>query len=189
MKKKTFEASEILGIKDPQLILDYVQQWSSSLTRKEHITKSVVQEIHQNLELKLDRILFKLLTYQTPKGIKAKEVDYVQEGIWEEIGKMTFEQKYRLLKPMFKKWRQKDPEILEVANINAVRRQCAHLKDKNKIQYKGFKIFTNPEGIARLFLDAWGIGKGLDDFWEYIDDQHARIEKGMRIAFKAKGAF
>jgi hypothetical protein len=189
MNKNKFKPSDFLGIKDPSQILHYVRKWSSSLNEKEHIIKSVVQEIHQNLEIKLDRILYKLLTYQTPKGTSGKDVDETNEEIWEEIGKLGFEQKYRLLNPILKKWKQVRPEITEISNINVIRRQCTHLKNKDKIQYKGLKIFSDPEGIAMLFVDAWGIGKGLDDLWEWIDDQHARIEKGMRIAFKAKGAF
>ena len=186
--KKIFKASDLLGIKDPEAILHYVQEWSSSLTKEEHIIKSVVQEIHQNLEIKLDRILHKLLTYTTPKGTTSKEIGETEEKIWEEIGKIGFEQKYRLFKPILQKWRQ-TPKLTEISNINNIRRQCTHLKNKNKIQYKGHKIFSDPEGIAQLFVDAWVIGTGLDDVLEWIDDQHARIEKGMKIAIKTIGDF
>jgi len=189
MNKKKLKASDILGIKDPSQILHYVREWSSSLTEKEHIIKSVVQEVHQNLEIRLGKIIYKLLTYQSPKGATSKEVGKTLEEIWGAIGKLGFQQKYRLIKPILEKWQQSDPKVTEITNINEVRRQCAHLKNKDKIQYKGHKIFSDPEGIARIFLDAWGIGKGLDDLWELIDDQHARIEKGMRIAIKAKGPF
>ena len=99
---------------------------------------------------------------------------------------MAFEQKNRLLKLILKKWAQTNPELIEISNINVIRRQCTHLKKKDKIQYEGHKIFDDPEGIAMLFVDAWGIGEGLDELWEWIDDQHARIEKGMKIAYEAE---
>ena len=97
MEKKEFKASDLLGIKDPSQILHYVRQWSSALTEEEHTARSVVQEIHQNLEIRLDRILYKLLTYRTPKGTTDADIDEAKQEIWKEIGSMGFEQKHRLL--------------------------------------------------------------------------------------------
>ena len=188
MNNKEFKASEILGIKDPSTILNYVRDWSSNLSEKEHIIKSVVQEIHQNCETRLDRIIYKLLTYCTPKGTTDTEIEKTEEDMWKEIGKMGFEQKYRLLKPILQNWKQVNPEV-EVANINGIRRACTHMKDKNKkdkIQYKGHKIFSDPEGIANLFFDSWAIGKGLDKIWQWVADQHAYIDKGVKFAREQK---
>jgi len=186
MNEKKFKASDLIGIKDPSQILHYVRKWSSALTEEEHIIKSVTQEIHQNLEIKLDRILHELLTYLTPKGTTDADIDEAKEEIWREVGNMGFEQKYRLLKPILKKWSQVRPEVIEINNINVIRRQCTHLKEKDNIQYKGHKIFGDPEGIAMLFVDAWAIGKGLDDLWEWIDDQRARLEKRMSLPTEGK---
>ena len=73
--------------------------------------------------------------------------------------------------------------------INEVRRKCAHLKGKDNVEYKGYKIFANHEGLAQLFLDAWAINRGLNDLWEWIDDKHARNEKAMEYALKNRGQF
>ena len=93
------KASEILNIEDPKQILHYVREWTSVLSEKEHVVKSVVQEIHQNCEIKLDRIIYKLLAHCTPKGSTDEEIDEVKNELWDQIGKMGFIQKYRLLNP------------------------------------------------------------------------------------------
>ncbi|MBU0503897.1 MAG: hypothetical protein ABH882_06825 [Candidatus Omnitrophota bacterium] len=181
------KASEILNIDDPNAVLHYVRSWSSELSEKEHVIKSVILEIHHNSEVILDKILYKLLTYGTPKGTTSKDVDEVEKEIWEAIGSINFEQKFRLLKPILKKWKQARPEVSEIKIINDIRRQCAHLKNKNKIKYKGYAIFSEPEGLAVFFLDSWGINKGLQDLWEWIDDYHARNEKALKFAYKKGG--
>ena len=133
MNNKEFKASEILGIKDPSTILNYVRDWSSNLSEKEHIIKSVVQEIHQNCETRLDRIIYKLLTYCTPKGTTDTEIEKTEEDMWKEIGKMGFEQKYRLLKPILQNWTilQNFHSVLSLRQV-----QDQHLKLQKQIQIK-----------------------------------------------------
>ena len=120
MKKRpeNIKPSEILGIKDPKEVLYYVRQWTSDISGKEHIIKSVVQEIHQNCEIKLDRIIYKLLIYCTPQGDTEEEIDKTKNEVWSQIGRIGFEQKYRLLKPILKNWKQQDPLVIVLCKIN-----------------------------------------------------------------------
>jgi hypothetical protein len=179
-RMKNFKASETLGIENPEKILHQVREWSSKLSKDDHIIKSVVQEIHQNCEIRLDRILNLLLTYCIPMGSGDDEILKTEEDIWDQIGKMNFMQKYIILKPILKNWQDARPEISYLGEINEIRRRCTHLKDMDKIIYRGYNIFSEHEGIARLYLDAWGANKGLDDLWEWIDGQHHRLEKNFK---------
>ncbi len=185
---KKYKPSEILGIKEPNEILECVRSWSSNLSRKEHLIKSAILEIHQNCELRLDRIINKLLTYNAPLGFTDAEVEASKKEIWDEIGRMSFQAKAKLLKPILKSWKQTNPSLIEINGINDIRNACAHMtrKDKSKIDYKGYKLFEDDEGIARLFLDGWGITQGLDKMWEFIDDNHSRAERAIKFAWSKK---
>lgn len=180
LKIDKFVPSSFLHIKNKEEILKEILKLSTDLTEKELITKSLVQEIHQNIEVKLDRVIYKLLMYQTPKGTTKGDIEEVKNELWEEIGKMGFEQKHRLLKPILKKWSQARSEVAEIMKINDIRRQCTHMRDKGKIQYKGYVMFSDPEGIAMLYIDSWAIGRGLDDLWHWIDDQHCIIKDRIK---------
>ena len=185
---KKYKPSEVLGIKEPGEILESVRSWSSNLSKKEHLIKSAVLEIHQNCELRLDRIINKLLTYNAPLGFADKEIEVSKNEIWNEIGRMSFLVKVKLLRPMLKAWKQTNPSLTEINEINEVRNACAHMtrKDKSKVVYKGYKLFEDDEGIARLFLDGWGINQGLDSMWELIDENHGRAERAIKFAWGKK---
>ncbi|MGB3241322.1 MAG: hypothetical protein WBB66_00510, partial [Candidatus Omnitrophota bacterium] len=101
--------------------------------------------------------------------------------------KIVFVDKYRLLKPILKNWQNVRPEMEDLMKINDVRRECTHLKDKNRIDYKGHKIFSDPEGIAQLFVDAWGTGKALNDLGAWIEDQQIYRDKALEFARENKG--
>ncbi|MGB2600185.1 MAG: hypothetical protein WBC99_07065, partial [Candidatus Omnitrophota bacterium] len=125
--------------------------------------------------------------YCTPKGETKEELDQVEEDLWKQVGKIGFVDKYRLLKPILKNWQNVRPEMEDLMKINDVRRECTHLKDKNRIDYKGHKIFSDPEGIAQLFVDAWGTGKALNDLGAWIEDQQIYRDKALEFARENKG--
>jgi len=176
----------LLGIKNPEDVATAVRQWASNLSDQEHMIRSTIQEIHLNVERRLKYILYEqmkplIFWNNADDGEDGKRKKF--EKLERTIYKMGFQQVHRLLEPCLSTFPA--DELGDINAINEVRNQSTHA-NIDKVDFKGGNPFKTPETLARLFLDAWAVGKQLDSFHERMIDDPLESHKALYKAYKEK---
>lgn len=185
MKKEKFSYAELINCKTPEEVFESVKQWYSDISDKNHIIRSIIIDLHTNIEFTMKQILYQ---YMIPLVIQLngeEEKHVKQKKLLEKtITRMSFMNVYRLLKPCFDAYPA--PEFSDIELINNVRNQLAH-GDLKRVFYKERNPFNDHDCLAQLFFDSWAINKVLSKFYsKMIEDPRAEAKDFAKYYYKHK---
>jgi len=161
-----------------------VRQWTSDLSEKEHLVRSVVLTIHANLEDRLKNVLYSYLSSLICNSGDQAQYGQRQQKLAKTIRSMSFIRVYELLKPALDSFGS--PEFTSISEINDLRNDAAHAKDKDLLS-RGRRLYIEHEALAELFVTTWAIGQELSHFVEKrIDDprEFQRIGRNVYLGKK-----
>lgn len=132
---------------------------------------------HLLIEKRINGILYRWLSYDLPFKNKMDE-KRIKDDLLGKITKMTFMNKYEIIRPSFSAWFKESADA--ISEINKLRNDFFHGKVPFKeARFKGHSI--NSRGaIERLFISAQDAATRLDEFDELLDSRRALAEKWAR---------
>lgn len=162
--------ADLIGCKNAQEVLAKVQDMSSDLSQKDRIVRSVILEIHGNIERLLKSILYEHLVdlmFRT-KG-EEEEDEARRQKLGKAVTRLNFSVLHGLLRPCFHPGVHQHLE--DIGKINELRNHIAHPK-ANPPRYKERNPFCDFDCLAQLAFDGFAIREELSQFYErMIDDR------------------
>src|SRR6266513_3010281 len=93
--------AELIGAETAEEVYRKVRQWTSNLSEKEHLIRSIILDIHASLEGRLKEILRKVISPLIVSWGDSDEYERHQKQLFTTISKMSFTRVYDLLRPAF----------------------------------------------------------------------------------------
>jgi hypothetical protein len=166
---------ELLSCSNPNEVYQKAQEFSSERSEKEHLIRSIILDIHANVEMRLKQVL-----YQHMLGILFQDENETEnkkrkKSLEKTLTRLSFMDVYRLLKPCLDAFPA--PDFASIEHINNVRNQVAHAGLMEKVTYNGRNPYKNPDSFAELCVDSWTVCHELGHFYEVmIGDPRAIAE-------------
>jgi hypothetical protein len=119
----------------------------------------------------------------SPPG-EPQKVSQAENKLWDTIARMTFNQKFSLLKPFFGIDFEK--AVRSAPRINELRNTVFHGREIDNAKFAG-KSIAEETTIERIFLEAQEVIMNLDKFDEMINAPHAYAERDAKRRGKRRG--
>jgi len=175
MKKENNQYANLINCETPEEVLQSVKQWYSNISEKEHIIRSIIIDLHVNIEFQMKYILYEhMISLVAEFGGQKEKYIKQKKALENKINKMSFMNVYNLLKPCLDAYNVS--EFSDIPEINKTRNKLAHGDLKN-ISYKDRNPFTSHDCLAQIFFDSWAIRKMLRKFYgRMIEDPRLRVK-------------
>jgi len=160
--KKENQYLDLVGFTTPEQAYKKIREWTSNLTDDDHFVRSVIFDIHAEIEILFRQIFyhyFKPIVFKTDKEDDDKKVFADLEKMVEEL---SFGNMYKILWPILKNWPY---DITSIKPLYDLRNQVAHQNNVEKIRYKGRNPFRDADSFAQVFFDAWVTKQELTKFF------------------------
>ncbi len=157
--------AELINCNTSEEVRKSVLEWSTDITKKDHLVRAAIIEIHANIEYEIKYVLFKVLEKSLVIPPDKSLFEDCQNKLWNRIRKMSFNNIYQLLKPGFISFDY--PDLLNIEEINKVRNLAIH-GDIEKVLYKERNPFTDHDCLAQVFFEGWTARKILNKYTEFI---------------------
>ena len=167
---------ELINAKTPEEVYRNVRKWTSNLSEKEHLIRSIIFDIHAILEDRLKDVLRKLLSPLIVNWGDAPKFEEHQKKLSAAIKRMSFMRVYELLKPALDAFDRDSIDLALLPEINTLRNDAAHPKDK-KLVFRGRSLFADHDAVAELFVSSWTMNKELDKFVEKMIDDPVEFQR------------
>jgi len=177
--------AELIGAKTAEEVYQKVRQWTSNLTEKEHLIRSIILDIHAGLESRLKEILGKVLSPLIVSWGDREEYEKHQKRLATTISKLSFMRVYELLKPAFDAFDRDSVDLAILPEINSLRNAAAHAKD-NRMMFGDRALFEEHEAVAHLFFSSWAINGELNKFIEKMIDDPMELQRVGANMYRGK---
>lgn len=160
--KKENQFLDLVGFETPEQAYKQIKEWTSSLSDDDHFVRSVIFDIHAEIEILFRQIFyhhFKPIVFETGKEAEDQKAFSDLENLSADL---SSGQMYRILWPILKNWPY---DISHIKPLLDLRNQVAHQTNIETIQYKGRNPFRNADSFAQVFLDAWVVRQELTKFF------------------------
>ncbi len=158
-----------LGCRTASELQSFLRGWCEGLTDEEHLSRSIILEIHASLEFDMKRILYQqMLPLLVHMHGEDDAYEKSRDQLWNVIRRMPFMGVYRLLKPCFDAFPR--PGLRAIPAINEVRNVAAH-GDVDSVSYRGRNPFRDFDCLAQIFLESQFARMALVDIHEKMIDE------------------
>lgn len=181
----TGKYAELIGAETPEEVYQKVRQWTSNLTEKEHLIRSIILDIHAALENRLKEILGGVLSPLIINWGDDEKYEGHQKRLMDKIRKMSFMRVYELLRPAFDAFDRESADLALLSEINSLRNAAAHAKDE-RILFRGRSLFEEHDAVAHLFFSSWAINSELNKFVEKMIDDRLEFERVGHNVYRGK---
>jgi hypothetical protein len=133
---------------------------------------------HLLIEKRINGVLYRWLRQDAPSPPgEPQKVSQAENKLWDTIARMTFNQKFSLLKPFFGIDFEK--AVRSAPRINELRDTVFQGREIDNAKFAG-KSIPEETTIERIFLEAQEVIMNLDKFDEMIDAPHAYAERDAK---------
>ena len=136
----TYSATQLINCKTAEEVQHAVRKWSSSKSKKEHLVRSSILDMHAGVERLLKQVLFWHMRNILFQDGDKKEDKKRKEKLEKTINRMGFMDMYRTLKPCLDAFPA--PDLQVIGEINIVRNLATH-GDVKKVKYRGKNPFED----------------------------------------------
>lgn len=170
------EYAAMINAATPEEVYQKVREWTSNLSEKEHLIRSIVLDIHATLEDRLKEILRRLLSPLIINWGDLGEYEQHKKTLLATINRMSFMRVYELLKPALDAFDRDSIDLALLSEINTLRNEAAHPKDKDLI-FRGRRLFADHDTLAHLFVSSWAMNKEIEKFIEKMIDDPIEFQR------------
>lgn len=177
--------AELIHASTPEEVYENVRKWTSNLSAKQHLIRSIVLTIHANVEDRLKDVLCShLSSLICRRRGNQTQYDQCQQKLIKTVRSMNFGRVYELLKPALDAF--DSPEFALLSGINKLRNDAAHAADKGLL-YRGRDLYADHDAVAELFFTSWALRKELNKFVEKMMDDPREFQRiGRNMYFGKK---
>ncbi len=165
---------KLLGLKSSHDVRRYVPRWVSDSTDARQKARSAVLDSHAVIEELLKRVVYEKLSelicvgrHDTDEALEARK-----KKLWKAVGRLSFGTLHNLLSPALDAFDRE--QFSPIAEIHEASNSLAH--GSTQVAYKGKDACSDPECLAQLFFEAFGIMQQLDEFMDFMIE-HPRAER------------
>ena len=174
---------DLLSCSSEKEVLELIKTWTSDRSDLNHVVRSIILDIHAQIESRLKSILYEHMSDLALK-MEGHEKKYQKclKALEKRINSMSFSQIHKLLEPCFESFGTAELDEY-IPTINTLRNEATHRKPKH-FRYKGRDPVTDIDCLAEIYIDSWYVHTRLGEFYERrIDDQRAMNERGWKCYF------
>jgi hypothetical protein len=133
---------------------------------------------HLLIEKRINGVLYRWLRHDAPSPPdEPQKISRAENKLWKTIARMSFSQKFSLLRPFFDI--DFEQAVKNAKAINQLRNAVFHGREIEDAKFKGNSI-AEEATIERIFLEAQEVIMNLDRFDEMIDAPHAYAERDAK---------
>ena len=129
---------------------------------------------HLMVEFKLNRVLYQWLRQDAPISGKDEGATKAEDEMLERIVRMSFANKWELIKPFFEIRFPNDAK--DPKELNKLRNHIFHGRPIKDAKFDEQPI-ADEKTVQEIFLTAQRLSENFDKFEEMLDAPHARLEK------------
>ena len=175
MTKRSERYLDLMNFQSADQAYAEVKKLASSLSDKEHLTRSCIFDLHAAVEVELKRIFYHtfhahLFLSDEEEHNKKTVADF--EKMIERLG---FQDIFRVLKPILLSWPY--PDFDSIQAINETRNQAAHGNNLEKVRYKNRNPFNNADCFAQMYFDVWAIKESMGKYFDRVIERPKRTLK------------
>ena len=160
---------KLLNCSTEEEVLDKVKSWSSDLSDREHLVRSIILDIQASLEGLLKNLLYHILFTVLFQGENNESNERAKDNLDKTITKMNFSSVYRILEPILDAYPARD--LSSIPALNDLRNRVAHSQNLSDVTYNGRNPFTNADSLAQVYLDAWAARDALRKFYKNMIEE------------------
>ncbi len=159
------EFAKLINCQTAEEVRERVLEWSTDITKEDHLIRAAILEIHANIEYEIKIILYKILEKSLVIPPDKSIFEDSKNKLWNKIRRMSFSNVYQLLKPGFISFDY--PDLLNIEEINKVRNLAVH-GDIDKVIYKNRNPFKDHDCLAQIFFESWSARKDLNKYSDFV---------------------